>query len=70
MKIVYTTHAKKRMIERGVNEKEIIDAIEFPDYTINRDNELEAYKKIEGKLLKVVYVDMGKFINIITIYYI
>lgn len=57
------------MTERGVKEKDIIEAIEFPSYTIKRGEEIEAYRNINNKNLKVVYVSKGKFIKIITIYY-
>ena len=30
-------------------------------------NKIEIYKKVEGKLLKIVYVRKGKFIKIITL---
>jgi len=70
MQIRYSSHARKRMIERDINEEQIKEAIDFPDYTIKRGREIEAYKKIAGKKLKVVYIVIGKFINIITIYYI
>lgn len=57
MKLIFTKHAKKRMAERGIKEKDIIETIEFPEYTIKRGREIEAYKKFEGKMLKVVYID-------------
>ena len=68
MYIKYSNHAKKRLIERGINEKDIIKVIEFPDYTIKRGKEIEAYKKINEKMLKVVYININKFIKIITVY--
>jgi len=68
--IIYSEHARKRMIERGIKEEDIKETIEFPDYTITRGKEIEAYKKLNDKMLKVVYIEMGKFINVITIYFI
>ena len=56
------------MIERDIKEGEIIGTLELPDYTIKRGREIEAYKKINEKILKVVYIIIGKFINIITVY--
>lgn len=70
MDIIYSEHARKRMIERGIKEEDIKETIEFPDYTITRGKEIEAYKKLNDKMLKVVYIEMGKFINVITIYFI
>jgi hypothetical protein len=70
MKYIYTNHAKKRITERAIEQKQVIDTIDFPEYTINKTDKIEAYKKFNGKLLKVVYLIEGKFIKIITLYYI
>ena len=67
MEIILTTLAKKRMFERGVNLEHIKDTINFPDYTIRKNDKIEAYKKIKDKNLKVVYISMHKFIKIITL---
>ncbi len=70
MEFVFTKHAKKRIYERGIKQEEIKNTIEFPDYTIKRGKEIEAYKKINERFLKVVYINIGKFKKIITLYYI
>jgi hypothetical protein len=62
-RIIITNHAKKRMFERGINLNEIKSAIEFPDYTITKENKIEVYKNN----LKVIYENKDKFIRIITI---
>lgn len=49
MDIIYSNHAKKRMVEREINEKDVIEVIDFPDYTIKRGREIEAYKKLMRK---------------------
>jgi len=69
MTFVYTKHAKKRMIERGISEKQLVDCVDYPEYTIKRGEEIEAYKKTEEKMLKVVYVNMIRYIKVITVYY-
>ena len=66
MNLIFTTHAKKRMFERGIKIEYIKEAIEFPDYTITKTKKTEAYKKINNKVLKVVY-EKDKFIKIITL---
>ena len=66
MKIIFTNHAKKRMIERNIKLEEIKEAIDFPDYTIVKNNKYEAYKKVDNKNLKVVYTK-DKFIKVITL---
>jgi hypothetical protein len=67
MKVVLSHHAKKRLIERGIKMQDVQDTIEIPEYTISRGDKKEAYKKINGKLLKVVYVKEDKYIKIITL---
>jgi hypothetical protein len=53
MKIVYTNHARKRMRQRALEEKQIIEIIEFPEYTLKRGEEIEAYKKLDGFMTKL-----------------
>lgn len=70
MKIIFTSHAKERIHERGIKFRDIKDTFEFPDYTIRRsDEKIEAYKKTNGKTLKIVYADKIKFIKVITLFY-
>jgi len=66
MEFILTKHAMKRMIERNISIETIKDTINFPDYTIKKHN-IEAYKQINNKTLKVVYIQKGKFIKIITL---
>lgn len=71
MNIVFSGHAKKRIKERGIKEEDILEVINFPEYTITRsNNETEAFKKIKGRTLKVVYIQKEMFIKIISLYYI
>lgn len=66
MKFIFTTHAKQRMIERGIKIEQIKDVIELPDYTITKDGKIEVYKRIDNRTLKIVYAK-NKFIKIITL---
>ncbi len=69
-KIIFSNHAKKRCFERDINEETIRYAIEKPDYTINRfENEIEAFKKMNGKTIKVVYIEKENFIKVITLHW-
>lgn len=69
--LVYTKHAKKRMKERSIMKKDVKNSIFAPDYTVNRfENEVESFKKTADSTLKVVFADEGKFIRVITAYYI
>ncbi len=67
MEFILTNHAKKRMAERGINLNQIKKTIDFPDYTIRKDGKTEAHKKVNNRILKVVYTMEGKFIKIITV---
>lgn len=66
MKFIFTTHAKQRMIERGIKIEQIKDVIELPDYTITKDGKIEVYKRIDNRTLNIVYAK-NKFIKIITL---
>ena len=55
------------MLEREIKLHEIKEVINFPDYTIKKNEKVEAFKKINEKLLKVVYTEKGKFIKIVTL---
>lgn len=70
-KIVFSSHAKKRLLERDINEETARFAIENADYTINRfGNEIEAFKKIDEITIKVVHVEKENFIKVITLYWV
>lgn len=56
------------MLQRNIPEKEVLEIIEFPEYTLKRGEEIEAYKKINNVMTKVVYVIKENYIKIITIY--
>jgi len=67
---VFSDHAKKRLLERDINEESVKFVVENPDYTLNRfEDEIEAIKKMNGKSLKVVYVERENFIKVITLYW-
>ncbi|MBI2045680.1 DUF4258 domain-containing protein [Candidatus Pacearchaeota archaeon] len=67
MELILTDHAKQRMVERGISLSQINQTINFPDYTIRKEDKIEAHKEINKRLLKVVYFQRGKFIKIITL---
>lgn len=55
------------MLERGIKLEQIKNTIDFPDYTISKNNKIETYKRINSQILKIVYNKKGKFIKIITL---
>lgn len=69
-RIIFSVHAKKRSLERDINEETVRYVIENPDYILRRfENEIESFKRIDDKVLKVVYVEKEKFIRVITLYW-
>jgi len=67
MKIILTKHAKVRMMERDISFEEIKDTIDVPDYTVAKNNKVEAHKNLGTKSLKVIYSKENNFIKVITI---
>ncbi|MEK6936173.1 MAG: DUF4258 domain-containing protein [Nanoarchaeota archaeon] len=67
MDLILTKHAKQKMIERDISIEEVQNTIELPDYTINKGDKIESYKKENNKNLKVGYSIRGKFIKIVTV---
>ncbi|MFA6023426.1 MAG: DUF4258 domain-containing protein [Candidatus Pacearchaeota archaeon] len=67
MEIILSYHAKKRVLERNIRFNDIKETIEIPDYTISKDSKKEAYKKINNKILKVIYITEDKYIKVITL---
>lgn len=67
MTLIFTKHAKQRMIERNIKYEEVQEVINFPDYTVSKENKIEAYKKINNRNLKIIHSKEGKFIKVITV---
>jgi len=67
MKLIFSNHAKNRMIEREIKIKEVQGAIDFSDYNVSTGNKIESHKKIKDKILKVVYIRKENYIKIITL---
>ncbi len=67
MKITLSSHAKKRLFERGIKMNEVLETIEMPDYIVSKNNKKEAHKKIKDKTLKIVYSQEDKYIKVITL---
>ena len=69
MDLVYSSHAKKRIRERGIEECEIEHIIKYPSYIKRRnDGKIEANAKIKNRFLKVVYIRLQKYIKVITLF--
>jgi len=67
--IIFTKHALKRMNERGILRMDMAKVIKNPDY-IQRDfKKIIANKKLNGKVLEMVFIRENKKIIILTCYY-
>ena len=69
MEIFYTLHAEDQIIERKIEKVWVEETIKFPDITRRKENKYYVIKRLNGKVLKVVYV-RERYIKVITSYYI
>ena len=69
MKFCYTYHVLQRLKERKIEKIWIEETIKFPDITKHHNHKYYAIKKLNGRVLKVVYVK-EKHIKIITSHFI
>ena len=55
------------MRERGIKDSYVLECVEIPDYCVNSRGIFESHRKIEGKLLRVVWTRQDKFIKVISV---
>ena len=68
--VIFSRHSISRMFERDINEETVKWVISKPDYSLCRfEDEIEAFKKIGDKTLKVVYVEKESIIKVITLHW-
>lgn len=71
MKLRFTHHAQFRMDERGIGVSSIKVVLKNPDHTETVfGGKFLARKKIDGKILEVIYTQRQNEFVIITIYHI
>lgn len=68
MNIVYTLHAEEQIRERKITKTWVEDTIKWPDTIEHLGNKYYVVKKLNGKVLKVVYIKEG-YIKIITAHF-
>lgn len=69
MKIVFSKHAKERLRERKIKEKDVIWALFAPDwYQPAHQNRIRIKKKIGKRVLEVIYYEEENAIIVITCY--
>ena len=74
MKIKYTEHAKERLEKRKITEDEVTNTIRFPEKLTKEHGKYYAQKDIGRGKIEVVYgrienPEEGKYLNIITVYW-
>ena len=70
MVIVYTEHAKSRMVHRRILKSEVEDTVLRPDFTVpSRLGRFVAVRKFGGKYLKVVCEKSNGKIIVVTVYW-
>lgn len=69
MRLSYSTHAKKRMKQRGITSLEVQHILRYPQYTKKSFGErIEVTSTIRNRTTKVVLiVKKPKFIKVITV---
>jgi hypothetical protein len=69
MIIIYTYHAKQQIKKRKILKIWVEETIKFPDKIKSNKNRHYVIKKLNSKVLKVVFVK-EKYIKIITSYFV
>ena len=69
MEIIYTNHVEEQIGERKILKVWVEEAIKSPDETKRNGNKHYVIKKLNGTVLKVVYVKENN-IKVITSYFI
>ncbi|HIH73204.1 MAG: Uncharacterized protein XD43_0977 [Thermococcales archaeon 44_46] len=69
MKIVFIPHALERMKERKISKELVIETITSPDEVyIGYFGRKVAQKRLNGKLIRVVYEESKDEVVVITVY--
>ena len=66
MKIRYTLHALERMKQRGIDKELVEECLENPDRTLLEEDTYKCIKKINDRVLVVIYRKNADSILIIT----
>ncbi len=69
MEIIITPHARARMIVYGITEEQMLAAIRTPERTVSgRGPRIVAEKRLNGKLVRVVYEIREQAVIVVTAY--
>ncbi len=68
--VIFSAHAKMRMLQRDLNEETAVEIIRNPEYRLSSFNERKiAVKKMGNKNWHVIYIEEEKIIKVVTVYY-
>ena len=66
--IIFSRHARRQMKWRRVSEADVVRVIDAPDrLELSRDERINAFKSLDGRLLKATYVEEEANIVVITV---
>lgn len=68
MKIVYSLHALERIRQRGIDKKLIVLCIQKPDKSEELEEAYRSIKKIDNKVVVVIYRRENNKVVVITAY--
>ena len=69
MQIIFTNHAKFRIIRRNILKQEVIEAIKYPDRTLKKHGKYYFQKSLDRGKIEVVCEKIENNINVITLYW-
>lgn len=70
VRVIFSPHAKQRILQRGINEETIKEVILHPDHTLDTFLSRKiAVRKIGEYNWCVVYVKEENIIKVVTVYY-
>ena len=67
MEIIFTEHAKDRLLKRKISEEEIKEAIKYPDKITKKKGKYYVQKNIQRANIEIVY-EKDKYIKVVTVY--
>ena len=68
MNLIYSDHAKKRMKQRGITELEVEHVLSNPFYIKKSfEGRKEAVGEIKNRTIKIEFIEIENYINIITV---
>ena len=69
VRVVFTMHARARLIRYGIREEEVLDALLDPDEVVpGHSGRFVAHKYKGVYVLRVVYEQLGDALVVVTVY--